>query len=108
MNFLVEQNDPALAAAVAYIQQVFVKANEGAPAIVTPARIELMMGSKYIRLVKAETFGAGRSAYAFIDRTNGDILYPKSWAGPAKHARGNILKPETWGCFGPHGVAMLR
>lgn len=30
------------------------------------------------------------SAYCFIDLSNGDILKPAGWKGPAKHARGNI------------------
>lgn len=105
-----EQFEAAVTAAIAHIEKVFAKECESpyVPAIVTPARIEKMYGPRYIRLVKVETFGSGRSAYAFISRDTGDILYPKSWAGPAKTARGNIFKPETFGCFGPHGIARLR
>jgi hypothetical protein len=34
--------------------------------------------------------GQIRSAFAFINRTNGDVLKSASWSAPAKGARGNI------------------
>lgn len=49
------------------------------------------------------------SAFAFIDRTNGDVLMAASWRAPAKHARGNILAPDNGlPCVGPYGIAYLR
>jgi hypothetical protein len=52
-------------------------------------------GKRYARLVsKNEIVREGgfdhRSAFCFIDLTNGDILKAASWKAPAKHARGNI------------------
>jgi hypothetical protein len=38
---------------------------------------------------------AGHSVYAFIDRENGDILFPGSWAQPSRaksRVRGNALR----------------
>lgn len=53
--------------------------------------IDVEVGVKYARLVQAGTNGNdSRSAYAFIDLTNGDILKTAGWKAPAKHARGNI------------------
>lgn len=50
-----------------------------------------------------------RSAWAFLDTTNGDVLKPASWRAPAKHARGNIFDAQggTKG-VGPYGPAYLR
>lgn len=46
-------------------------------------------GKRYIRVARKETYS--HCAYAFIDKTNGDVLKPASWKAPAKHARGNIF-----------------
>ena len=66
-------------------------------------------GRKYARIVVADANGASRSAWAFIDLSNGNILKPASWAAPAKHARGNIYD-EYGGMkyLGPYGPAYLR
>ena len=49
------------------------------------------------------------AAWAFVDRTNGDVLKPASWNAPAKHARGNILDGQNGlGSIGPYGPAYLR
>ena len=34
------------------------------------------------------------SVGAFIDRDTGDILYPKNFTSPAKHARGNLFAED--------------
>lgn len=55
-------------------------------------KIDVQMGKRYARLVT--TFaGNVRSAFGFIDMTNGNILKAAGWKTPAKHARGNI----RWG-----------
>lgn len=38
--------------------------------------------------------------------TVGDIFKPKDYRGPAKHARGNVMKDID--CVGPYGVNYLR
>ena len=54
---------------------------------------------KYIRL-KSD----GR-IYGFIDATNGDLLKAATWRAPAKHARGNLYKKETWAaCIGAQSL----
>jgi len=52
--------------------------------------LEMMRGRRYVRVVRVDS-GDQRSAHCFIDRTNGDVLKPAGWKGPAKNfARGNI------------------
>jgi len=36
-----------------------------------------------------------RRVWAFIDKTNGDILKAATWNKPAKHARGNIYEDDS-------------
>lgn len=58
----------------------------GKPAIVTTD------GHRYIRIVRDD--GVQRSAWGFIDKSNGDVLKAAGWKVPAKHARGNIHHTE--------------
>jgi len=74
-------------------------------------------GKRYARLVeqdevpRIDQFNGGlrRSAFCFIDLTNGDILKAASWSAPAKHARGNIRvgsAADGWGhAIGCYGAA---
>lgn len=68
------------------------------------------IGARFIRIVVKD--GPGCYAYAFVDRSNGNILKPAGWKGPAKHARGNIRDggPENgWaGACGLYGVKYLN
>ena len=49
------------------------------------------------------------SAWAFIDRSTGDVLKPATYKAPAKHARGNIFDPQNgMSSMGPYGPAYLR
>ena len=64
-------------------------------------------GRRYWRVV-ATTDGQ-RSAFAFLDTTNGDVLKPDGWKRPAKHARGNVFDPANGAAaVGPYGPAYLR
>jgi hypothetical protein len=54
----------------------------------TPEKLSLEYGRKYVRVVQ-ESPGS-RSAFCFIDITNGDVRMAASWKTPAKHPRGNI------------------
>jgi len=65
-------------------------------------------GARYYRVVSTGP-GDSRSAWAFIDRTTGDVLKPAGWSKPAKHARGNIFDDRKGlGAIGPYGPAYLR
>ncbi len=60
-------------------------------------------GNRYIRVWR------GNSAYAFIDKTNGDVLKSDSWKKPAKHARGNLFGPDNGlDCTGPYGINYIK
>ena len=39
-------------------------------------RLEIEKGPKYVRVIASDSTGPSRSAWAFINRTNGDILKP--------------------------------
>lgn len=41
-------------------------------------------GVRYFKIV------SNGGAWGFIDKNTGDVLKPKNWNAPAKHARGNI------------------
>lgn len=48
-------------------------------------------GRRYIRIVS--NYLESRSAFMFIDITNGDVLKPHGWRGPEKNsARDNVFK----------------
>lgn len=71
-----------------------------------PVILEVDTGRKYWRLwrIGKGTHYAQKSAYCFVDQTNGNILMPATWKKPAKHARGNIFDMdngiENCGLFG--------
>lgn len=82
-------------------------------------KIFVVNGSKYVKLVSAadifekykqvkDSDFHSKSAWAFIDKSNGDILKPASFSAPAKHTRANIYKKETWGNVGVFGPAYLK
>jgi hypothetical protein len=56
-------------------------------------------GSRYWKVVRQDDTG-GKSVHLFLDTSNGDVLKAAGWRAPAKHARGNIYKPD----FGMGGV----
>ena len=77
------------------------------------------VGERYIKIVRQslirETAGSRTgmpcrsAAWAFIDRTNGDVLKPAGWNAPAKGSRGNIFHDDNgMGSMGPYGPGYLR
>lgn len=53
-------------------------------------------GKRYVRIVSDN--GVQRSAWGFVDTTNGDVLKSAGWKSPAKNfARGNI-HDQNKGC----------
>lgn len=73
-----------------------------------PDVLKTMPGKKYIRIVCEGVSSSHRAAWAFIDKSNGDVLKAASWAAPAKHARANIFQPESWVNVTNYGPAYLR
>lgn len=70
-------------------------------------------GRRYVRLVRTEYDKDGkvvsRSAHAFVDSTNGDILKPDGWKRPAKGALGNVYQVDSYKmAVTPYGAAYFR
>ena len=67
-------------------------------------------GTRYVKVFKTEKNdkerGRNGCIFAFIDRTNGDILKPATYKAPAKHARGNVFDADygisRTGAYGPN------
>lgn len=74
----------------------------------TPHKIGAEVGRRYVRIYKVDSPG-NRSAYAFVDMTNGDILKSASWKSPVPGARGNIFDEASWKeWLTPYGTARAR
>lgn len=50
-------------------------------------------GRRYIRIVSDN--GCQRSAFGFVDASNGDVLKADGWKRPAKGSRGHIADERT-------------
>ena len=70
------------------------------------ASLATMVGGRWIRIVTVEE-GGGKSAWAFVDRTNGDVMKPAGWSAPAKHARANIFDKASWKNMTAYGPQYL-
>ncbi len=64
------------------------------PNVAVPT-ITLEWGPRYVRIVKNDS-AHSRSAFGFVDLTNGDLLKADGWKKPAKGARGSIYDVSTW------------
>jgi len=76
----------------------------------TPPVLKTKTGSKFIKIISLQTAQSlSGSAWAFINKENGDVLKPASWNVPAKHARGNIFSADNgMATMTPYGPAYLR
>ena len=74
----------------------------------------VMFGKRYARIGSHEEANGiwcgwtSRYVHHFVDLTTGDILKGASWKAPAKHARGNILRPDAMDAVSVYGAAYLR
>lgn len=104
---MTDQNfDAALASFVAGCRAI-VEANDAKFNNVLKSSIAVEPGRRYVRLVKVDA--ASRSAYCFVDTTNGNVLKSASWKAPAKGARGNIYNSDNGLTgMGPYGAVYLR
>lgn len=99
--------DQFLAALTAKVHAYHAKAYPQATAALGLPYFTCDVGPKYVRVVKRDA--SSGSAYAFIDRTNGNILKPAGFKSPAKHARGNIFAADLgMSACGPNSVTYLR
>mgnify|MGYP007126009980 CR=1 FL=1 len=57
-------------------------------------QVRVSFGKRYAKLIDVYN-GADRSAYGFVDLTNGNVLMPASWTAPTKNgARSNVLDAD--------------
>lgn len=78
----------------------------------TPPTLVEDEGLRYVRIWSQDKGEAARgsrgSAWAFIDKTNGNILKPDGWKKPAKHSRGNIYAADAMANVTSYGPAYLK
>jgi len=90
------------------LQEEYCRTNFPDSTVIKPAKIELISGSRYVKVVKVDSHGGSRSVHTFIDKTNGDIL-KGTWKAPVKNGvRGNIYKDNYPKCINWHGAEYLR
>jgi hypothetical protein len=69
--------------------------------------LELRPGRRYVKVIALSSVLS--RVFAFIDKTNGDVLMAASWKAPAKTARGNIFNPDDGlSCVTPFGIQYLK
>jgi len=71
--------------------------DEDFPSLAGKLSVNAKKGQKFIKIIRQDNDGSGRSVWGFINLKHsdfevGDILLAKSWAAPALNkARGNLL-----------------
>jgi hypothetical protein len=81
-----------------------------------PSRLEVQEGPKRVHIISTgqgikgdnPTRDGQRSSWALVDKETGDVFKPAGWGVPAKGARANIFKKETWANVGPYGPAYAK
>ena len=72
-------------------------------------KLSVNKGRRYDKIISEDvgTSSNQTSVWAFVDKTNGDILKPATWKAPAKHPRGNIYESDSMQFIGPYGPAYM-
>ena len=74
-------------------------------------KLSVTKGRRYDKIVSEDLHEESRRnskrVWAFVDKTNGDILKPEGWKKPAKHARGNIYDEDRMLFMSHHGPAYM-
>ena len=80
-----------------------------------PARLVVQEGPKRVHIIEVQGGVKGgdypegqRGSWALVDKETGDVFKPAGWGVPAKGARANIFKKETWANVGPYGPAYAQ
>ena len=64
---------------------------------------------KYVRVIRTDSHGSGRSVHCFVEKATGNIYKPDGWKGPARNfVRGNIYRDDRMTWMTPHGTATAR
>ena len=65
--------------------------------------VKLMVGSKFVRVIRTNGNNEGGSVACFVDKATGSILKAAGWAAPAKGERANIFNVESYKNMDPWG-----
>lgn len=89
-----------------FLQDLTKKEYAKSPNLMVP-EIKISEGGRFFKVFRTEGT-VSKSVVAFVDKATGDIFKPATWNAPAKHARGNVLKDETWKSHSWHGPHYLK
>ena len=73
--------------------------------------ILIEFGRRYAKLISADVrngLESAQSVFCFVDLGTGDILKAATWKAPAKHSRGNVLRPDRMQSVTAYGANYLR
>ena len=76
--------------------------DEDFPSLAGKIEVNAKKGQKFIKIIRQDSDGSGRSVWGFINLKHsdfevGDVLLAKSWAAPALNkARGNLLNGHPY------------
>lgn len=94
--FTAETLAPFLTAAQAKVNATYEAFQARSETKFIPPSLSLEIGRRYARIVSTDSHGSSRSAFGFVDLTNGDVLKSDGWKSPAKNfARGNVADANT-------------
>lgn len=65
-------------------------------------------GKRFYKICRSRNGVTPNSAYAFIDKNNGDLYRASSWSAPANYVRGNINDESGLVACEKYGVKYLR
>ena len=66
-------------------------------------KVKLMVGSKFIRVVRTNGNDEGGSVACFVCKATGGIFKAAGWAAPAKGERASIFNAESYKNMDAHG-----
>ncbi len=61
----------------------------------TPPKIVVDKGRRYMKIVVEQTTGSGRSVHSFVEKETGNVFKAAGWRAPAKHVRANIYDYDS-------------
>lgn len=64
-------------------------------------------GKRFWKIVWTRNKGKNKTAYAFVDKSNGDLYKAATWAAPANYVRGNINDESGLDACEEYGVKYL-
>jgi len=110
-DYLIESGDPVYQAMMSWLKVVQSRTEMYYSKWLTNLpfpKFEIKPGGKFYKIIRVDGHGVSRSAWAFVDKTTGDIFKPASYAAPAKHARGNVLAADNGiGAVTPDGNGIV-